>query len=140
MGFYAGQTGEGKLVSSANEPASRDDKRWTVAARGQLDLELPGGGVRARTVDLRTDVPMTMVGEQRYRLAYFYWVGGRFEASDARAKLWQAFNMLRGRGNEGAVVIVATQLDADAGPDLQQLMSTIAKSLQQAFSAARHSP
>jgi exosortase A len=140
VGFYAGQTGEGKLVSSANQPASRDDKRWTVAARGQLDLQLPGGSVRARTVDLRTDVPMTMVGEQRYRLAYFYWVGGRFEASDARAKLWQAFNMLRGRGNEGAVVIVATQLDADAGPGLQQMMSTIAKSLQQAFSTARLSP
>jgi EpsI family protein len=139
VGFYAGQTGEGKLVSSANQPASRDDKRWTVAAQGRMNLQLPDGMLLARTVDLRSDLPMTMVGEQRYRLAYFYWVGGRFEASDARTKLWQAFDMLRGRGNDGAVVIVATKLDADAERNIQQVMPTIAESLRQALSRARQS-
>jgi exosortase A len=140
VGFYAGRTAEGKLVSSANHPASRDDKRWTVAAQGQQNLQLPAGSVRARTVDLRSDLPMTMVGEQRYRLAYFYWVGGRFEVSDARTKLWQAFDMLRGRGNDGAVVVFATELDDQAGQRLQQTISSTARPLQQALYSARQSP
>jgi EpsI family protein len=34
-----------------------------------------------------------------------YWIGGRFEADDARAKAWGAWSRLLGRGDDGAVVI-----------------------------------
>lgn len=137
VGYY-GPSGDGaELVSSVNEAAKRKDRRWTTATRGSLDLPLNGSASRVQSVDLRSDVPMTAVGEQRLRVLHFYWVDGRFDAGDARVKLLQAFSRLNGQGGDGAVVMLATPVDADTDTRLQQAFAAQGTAIRQALAAAR---
>ena len=49
----------------------------------------------------------------RLRAWRFYWVNGRFTASDVQAKLQGALSRLRGQGDDGAIVVVYTPLAAN---------------------------
>jgi hypothetical protein len=66
-----------------------------------------------RTADMRRSSRLDAVVWARMRVCV-YWVGGRCTTSDVGAKLWQAVDQLRGHGDDGAVVLLATPLDADA--------------------------
>jgi EpsI family protein len=46
-----------------------------------------------------------------------YWIDGAFEASDARAKLRGAWQRLRGRGDDGAALVLYTAAPTRAAAD-----------------------
>ena len=66
--------------------------------------------VAFRTAVLRGSADASASAAARLRVWQLYWVGGELSTSDARAKLWLAFNRLLGRGDDGAVVLIYTPL------------------------------
>ena len=47
----------------------------------------------------------------------FFWVDGRVTASPAKAKLWGAWQKLKGQGDDGAIVVLYTQARQGAAAD-----------------------
>jgi EpsI family protein len=120
VGYYRNQSEGSKLVSSMNKMVGRADKdRWTQVGRGEREVATPSGTVTVRTGELREATSLYGGSPQRLRVWQIYWVGGRFVANDAQAKLFQAFDQLRGRGDDGAVLLVATPQTEIADATLQ---------------------
>jgi exosortase A len=104
IGYYRGQGPHRKLVSSANALVRSDAPAWVVTESGRRSIDLGQGDLVVRTSRLRRHLNSS----DGTRLAVWqtYWVDGRFEPSDARAKAWGGWQRLRGRGDDGAVLIV----------------------------------
>ena len=119
LGYYRGQGPTRKLVSSSNALVRSDDLKWALAASGSRSVALGDRSLVVKTARLRWPValsePNTLVAWQ------LYWVNGRLEASDARAKAWGAWYRLLGRGDDGAVIVVYAkeQRPGDAEPVLE---------------------
>jgi exosortase A len=103
VGYYRGQGPGRKLVSSSNALAKSNDPLWTVAELGSRRLSIGDHELTVKTARLRRSV--TSSDTTTLAVRQVYWIGGRFEADDARAKAWSAWSRLRGRGDDGAVVI-----------------------------------
>jgi EpsI family protein len=109
VGYYRKQREGDKLVSSMNKLVARDDReRWMQVSRGEHHVSTPSVSLPVRTGELREATSMYGGSPQRLRVWQLYWVGGRFVASDARAKLLQALDRLRGGDDDGAVLLLVT--------------------------------
>ena len=116
VGYYRGQGPGRKLVSSTNLLIRSGEHKWIQPESGTRIVATGERSVVVRTARLRRPVSVadttTLVAWQ------VYWVNGRFEASDARAKVWGAWQRLTGHGDDGAVIVVYAQEgtpgDADA--------------------------
>ena len=104
IGYYRNQGPTRKLVSSANALVRSGDRAWVQPESGSRSVNLGERSVIVRTARVRRPIaspdPTTLVAWQ------VYWVNGRLEASDARAKAWGAWRRLLGHGDDGAVVVV----------------------------------
>jgi exosortase A len=106
VGYYRHQGAESKLVSSINMLARSDDAQWNQVESGVHTLATPAGPVPVHDARLRLRAGLSDGAEMTvWRL---YWIDGAFEASDARAKLRGAWQRLRGRGDDGAVLVLYT--------------------------------
>ncbi len=116
VGYYRGQGPTRKLVSSVNALVRSSDKQWIQPESGSRSLAVGEHSVVVNTARLRRNASLadatTLVAWQ------VYWVNGRFEASDIRAKAWGAWQRLIGRGDDGAAIVLYAQEeqrgDADA--------------------------
>jgi EpsI family protein len=61
---------------------------------------------------------------QRYRIWRLYWIDGRWVSDDREAKLLQAWMALRLRGDDGAVVLLATASGTNADAVLEKFLSS----------------
>ena len=93
-----------------------------------------------RTAELRQNVPLTGMAAQRLRVWQLYWVDGRFTASDVRAKVYQALARLQGRGDDGAVVFMATPQGDEADVTLEAFARAQLPLLSAQFEKMRVSP
>ena len=119
-GYYRHQGDDRKLVSSINNLVAFTDKVWAQTESG---ARAAAGPLPAfRTAGIRQGAQLS--GAARLRVWQAYWVGGRWTTSSARAKVWQALDRLLGRGDDGAVLILATP----AGPDADARLETFARS------------
>ena len=116
IGYYRGQGASRKLVSSTNALIRSGDSKWIKPDSGSRVIAVGERNVTVKTARLRqrdgfVDAT-TLVAWQ------VYWVDGRLEASEARAKVWGAWQRLSGGGDDGAVIIVHAEErqpgDADA--------------------------
>ncbi|HET9976867.1 MAG TPA: exosortase A [Burkholderiaceae bacterium] len=106
IAYYRNQNATAKLVSSVNVVVSSDDPRWIRVGTGVHRVALPGGGDSTwRTLDLKS---RGLVSETSMTVWQAYWVDGRMEASDVRAKLRSAWQRLAGRGDDGAAIVIHT--------------------------------
>jgi exosortase A len=107
VAYFRGQQRDRKLVSSQNGWA--DAREWNVTQGDTQQLDVPPHAATARTAEL--------LGARRgavraHVLAWrLYWVDGRYIGGDVAAKLAQAFARLRGRGDDGAVLMLHTDAD-----------------------------
>ncbi|MEO6746247.1 MAG: exosortase A [Caldimonas sp.] len=106
LGYYRAQDYEKKLVSSSNELVKSTDLAWALVA-GPAPLTVVGlpEPLSVSAALLRSHVGQ---GAEPKRLAVwkFYWVGDRLTASDGLAKVYGAFDRLRGQGDDCAVILV----------------------------------
>lgn len=116
LAYYRNQGPTRKLVSASNALVRSNDSTWNQPESGTRSIAMGGRIVTFKTARLRHAVALSdgasLVAWQ------VYWVNGRFEASDASAKLWGAWQRLTGGGDDGAVIVIYGQErergDADA--------------------------
>ena len=103
VGYYSGQLSNGPLVTYDNDVVIVADKVWGSVAR------------RGRTVPAAGDLPVVEnevrsdAGE-RLMTWRWYWINGRLTTSNYLAKAYNAFDKLTGRGDDSAVIVVATPM------------------------------
>jgi exosortase A len=137
VGYYRAQNYQRKLVTSTNTMAS---EAWVQVSAGSVAAPTAAGPVQVRSAELRPSLATAGVagaapnGNERLRVWQLYWVGGRWTASDLRAKWYLAVDRLLGQGDDGAVVFMYTPLLPAA--DAAQAMAAADKTLA-AFAQAQ---
>lgn len=111
VSYYRQQNRERKLVSSSNMLVTSSDKQWVRVEGGFHTVNIDGQTLPVSTAILRDgSVALTSSG-QRLRVWRFYWVDDTFTDSDIRAKVHGALQLLKGQGDDAAIVVVSTRLD-----------------------------
>ena len=114
IAYFRGQGQDSKLVSSQNVLVESQDRHWNQVASGLHRLPVDGSEVALRTAELLGTPAPGAARRPELVVWRTYWVDGGFVTGDAAAKLRGALGRLRGRGDDGAWVV----LFADAGsPD-----------------------
>ena len=110
LAYYRNQDEQRKLVSSNNALVRSDDSQWVVVGHGTREVSFNAQDIKVRTALLRGHPPARMIVWQ------WYWVNGRWTASDAMAKAYLALSRLTGNGDDSALIVLYTPLDgAGAG-------------------------
>lgn len=137
LSYYRQQDYTRKLVSSENTLVTSQDEAWARVATGQARTLLAGRSLRVETATLRQRAAGLATDAQRLQVWHFYWVNGRFTASDVQAKLQGALGLLLGRGDDGAIVVVYTPLNPQL-PEAQARASAdgVLKAFLEAHDAA----
>jgi len=114
--YYRGQDTDSKLVSSLNAVIGMNERRWNPVGSGQVRVDTASG-----TVSLRVNriLGPTDLGTRRPHVVAWrvYWIDGRYVSGDIPAKIYNALARLRGRGDDGAALVlyaVADSFDAAA--------------------------
>lgn len=97
IGYYSRQGEGAQLISSQNALVTNEDRSWNQLSQRRIADERLGFDV-LRSV-LRS-------GDGDLVVWHWYWVGGRFTSHAELAKFWQAFDKLRGRGDDAAVLMI----------------------------------
>lgn len=106
LAYFRGQGLDSKLVSSQNALVEPQDKRWNQVAVGWHALQIAGAAVDFRTAELLGSTAPGSTHRPALVVWRTYWVDGAFVASDAGAKLRGAWARLRGRGDDGAWLVL----------------------------------
>lgn len=115
IAYYRQQSYERKLISSGNALVQSGDRAWAQVAAGARQIEFGGQSFSARTGILRSNAASLGAEPPRFRVWHWYWIDGRFMASDHLGKLRLALAKLMGRGDESAAVFIfARESDGDA--------------------------
>lgn len=111
ISYYRQQNRDRKLVSSSNVLVTSNDERWALVQGGSHSTTVGDQPLVVQTATLRDRSAGLTSSGQRLRVWRFYWVGDAFTASDVRAKLQAALQLLQGQGDDAAIVVLSTVLD-----------------------------
>lgn len=106
VGYYRNQSQGTPLISSQNVLVHSGDREWANSGETERALVFNDEKIALIEAQLRG-------GTTRLLVWRWYWVDGQFTLNPYWAKLLQAKSQLFGRGDDGAVVIAYTTLDAD---------------------------
>ena len=146
LSYYRNQDYERKLVGSENVLVVSNDTAWARVAGGSASTRLGGQPVSVAAATLREQGTALGSGGERLQVWRFYWVNGRFTASDIVAKLQGALSRATGQGDDSAIVAIYTPLDRALPEDqareqaterLQEFLNTQGTALEQALLATR---
>jgi EpsI family protein len=84
-----------------------DDPLWAKVGGGTHAISFDGQEIKVRTVLLRGQPPLRMLVWQ------WYWVNGRWTASDVVAKAYLALSRLTGNGDDSALIVLYAPLAVD---------------------------
>lgn len=135
VGYYRNQGTDRKLVSSANAISDPEARDWRLVSESNYrpsGAALPS--VHVAEIQHGAVLDMSKTGLRLWRV---YWINGRWIANEPLAKIWQAFSALRLAGDDGAVLLLATQNDADANLVLEKYMAARLTVLGQELAATR---
>jgi len=113
IAYYRGQGHDRKLVSGLNTLVALNDRDWEQRDGGAVEVQGGGQTVTMKTARITATRGLGTGPRPQFVALRVYWVDGRFIAGDAAAKLAGALSRLRGRGDEGAALVVY----ADAGSE-----------------------
>ena len=112
VGYYRSDREERKLVSSVNGVVASEDPLWRQQKTGSRPTD---GLVPAlHTATVSRGAGLGYATTEQLRVWQLYWVHGRWTHGDAQTKLWQIWNRLLGRGDDGAVLLLITSRADDA--------------------------
>lgn len=130
VAWYAGRAEETPLISSGNRPyTSKGEVEWRLLQ--QTSVDSPLGPVRQMLV---RGASGTWLVQQ------VYWINGRFEANDYRAKLMQLWARLNGHFGQGAAILAFVHVGESPEqfvPLLQQFWGSQGQALQQSLQQAQ---
>ena len=106
-----------KLVSSVNVLVAPDDPQWNQLSSQRVTRTAKTGPSSIRVTEILAPQPGAANSQLRMQAWQFYWIDGDTTANDIEAKLLQAWQRLRGRGEAGTAIVVYTQNgEGSAGP------------------------
>ena len=120
IAFYRDQKQGSELVNSMNRLVPERDSGWEQISSGLSVAMIGTSPTSLRTATVRNST-------QRLRIWHFYWLDGRVETSDARAKLSLALDRLTMRTDTSAWVAIFTEADNDQRGD--ELLSAFARDM-----------
>ena len=117
VAYYRAQNYQRKLVSSTNVLVQSKDDTWVQVSGGAASTQLGSEPLAVQRAELRAQGSVLNADLQRLVAWQFFWVDGRLTASPAKAKLWGAWQKLKGQGDDGAIVVLYTQARQGAAAD-----------------------
>jgi exosortase A len=106
VAYVRGQTDSRKIVTSSNSLVGMRDSDWNLPQFGSKRVVLGGQTIDVRTAMLLGRDSAGAARRPKLMVWRLYWIDGRFIGSDARAKLANALARLKGRGDEGALILL----------------------------------
>jgi exosortase A len=104
--YYRGQSSDRKLVSSENVLVGTGEREWNLPTTGARDIAVGGQAIAVRTAEI-LGRDRSRIGRRPHLVVWrFYWVDGRFIGGDAQTKIAGVLARLRGRGDEGAGIVL----------------------------------
>ncbi len=132
IGYYRNQRQSAQLITSLNSLVRSDEKIWGKVGETRRALTLGDDKIQFIETQLTSHATRLLVW-------HWYWIDGQYTANPYWAKLLQAKSQLLGRGDDGAVIVVSTELNLKAEEVTDRLqdfvkvmLPSIAKSLQSA--------
>lgn len=104
---YRDQNAGSKLVSSENQLARSVGSGWNLQLLPDATVGLAEAPLVLRAARLQEVPTIVRTGRPQITVWTTYWVDGRWTSSDHLAKLWTAWSQLRGRGDDGASVVIS---------------------------------
>lgn len=135
--FYTHQSRDRRLVSSTNHVVESENKFWAYQADRVPKGLLSGREFEPAVGTVRRGASPSLQEVQRLRVWHLYWIGGRWTSSPARAKVWHAYDRLRGEGDDGAAILLVTPLSADSDDVLADFARSHLDSISKGLSEAR---
>ncbi|WP_291994444.1 exosortase A [Candidatus Accumulibacter sp. ACC003] len=105
VAYYRNQDQHSKMVSSSNVLVTSQDHTWARVGGGTREIAFNQQPLKVRTTRFRAS------GNREMLVWQWYWVDGRWTASDALAKAYTAWARLSGKGDDSAVLVVYAQSD-----------------------------
>jgi EpsI family protein len=135
VAYYRRQEQGRELVGWQNQIVNASDRDWRKIAAGSSELPWDGGPVAVNSTTLRGAREVVAV-------RHWYWVAGRWTASDTLAKVYLALAKLLGRGDDSAAVIVyvvasGSDVDPSADRTFERFASAMSKPIREALEQAR---
>jgi len=146
ISYYRDQDYQRKLVSSENVLVPSSDSPWVRVAGGSASARLGEQPLSVAAATLREQGSGLVSGRERLQVWRFYWVNGRFTASDIAAKLQGALSRATGQGDDSAILALYAPLDPTVPEDqareqataqLQAFLAAHGPALEQALQATR---
>jgi len=132
VALYSRQTQGNELIGSHNQLVPPNDKRWVKVAEGRRAMDWGGAALTVRTAEIAG-------GPQPLAARAWYWVNGRFTASDTVAKALLALAKVTLDPDHSAVIAIYTpRTDPAAGSDeaLDAFARDMAPAVMHALNAA----
>ena len=106
LAYYRGQSDDRKLVSSQNVLVGMRDREWNLPVAGGRVVAVGGQKITVRTAEILGQTQPGAARRPHLTVWRVYWVDGRFVAGDAATKIVGGLARLRGRGDEGAAIVL----------------------------------
>ena len=132
VGYYSGQLSNGALVTYGNEVVVVSDKLWGSIA--QSARTVTAGGEPLAVVE-STIKAQTALGNERLLTWRWYWINGRLTTSNYLAKAYNALDKLTGRGDDSAVIVVTTPMDAPSDTRAEATLEAFVSAAQPQITA-----
>lgn len=131
IGYYANQREGREMIAFGNAVVSPDDHSWRVLGeRRMTSLAEPAEAIQTRVRSDRTEATVL----------HWYWAGDRWVVRPQMVKLLQAFDKLRGKGDDSAVIVAYARAGTDpreVEAVLEQFASDMAPSIAAVLANAR---
>ncbi|OYU00129.1 MAG: exosortase A [Burkholderiales bacterium PBB1] len=114
IAYYRGQADGRKLVSSTNVLVPMRSDGWNLMVGGRRDVVTSMGTISVNTAEILGESQLGTVRRNHLVVWRVYWIDGRFVAGDVAAKIHGGLARLKGRGDEGAAVVLYADADTVA--------------------------
>jgi exosortase A len=106
LGYYRSQGPQRKLVGSQNALVKSQDRDWNLLVTGRHTLVVDGADLAVRTAQVLGRPSAADARRPQLVVWQLYWIDGRWVSGDVQTKLLNAWARLRGRGDDGAVLVM----------------------------------
>jgi exosortase A len=137
IAYYRNQRDDRKLVTTTNTLVDVKDPRWSLTRHRAVSTSIGTRELTWRTAELRDANPLEGNNTRALAVWRIYWIGGRWISGDAAAKLWTAWDQLRGRGDDGAVLMLFTSPTAGYETGLSMLSAVLLPEVEVALEHAK---
>lgn len=132
VGYYSGQLSNGALVTYGNEVVVVSDKLWGSIAQSARTVTAGGEPLAVVESTIKAE---TALGNERLLTWRWYWINGRLTTSNYLAKAYNALDKLTGRGDDSAVIVVTTPMDAPSDTRAEATLEAFVSAAQPQITA-----